>query len=327
MASTNISTAFVKQYGATLDLLTQTLGGKFKGTHLEESIEGEEKYYDQLGSVTAQEVTNRYADSPENDITHARRRVVATAYDVGLMLDKFDKVQMLINPESEYVQQQVTALMRKYDIEFLKGLFGTAQTGKTGSGTADLAAANKIAHNNEGLTIDKIAEAREIMETAGVDLSDPLNKPFLAVSPKALQDLLTNTTAASIDYNNVKSLVNGDLNTFYGFEIIKSNQLPFVNDANDADGTNHIANLSWDSSDAPVAASGGSTTAGKRACVAYTRSAVRQVMNPSIQTEISKRDDKRFNYYAYSCMRTGAVRMEEKKVVQIGVKESGANAG
>ena len=323
MASTSITTAFVKQYGATLDLLTQTIGGKFKGTHLEESIEGEEKYYDQLGSVIADEVTSRYADSPENDISHDRRRVTATAYDVGLMLDKFDKVQMLINPESEYVQQQVTALMRKYDIEFLKGLFGTAQTGKTGAGTAVLAAANKIAHGGTGLTIAKIAEAREIMETNGVDLSDPLNKPYLAVSPKALQDLLTDTTAASIDYNNVKSLVNGDMNTFFGFEIIKSNQLPFVNDAGTPAGTNHIANLSWGASDdLPVAASGGGTAANIRGCVAYTRSAVRQVTNPSIMTEISKRDDKRFNYYAYSCMRTGAVRMEEKKVVQLGVKEA-----
>ena len=323
MASSNITTAFVKQYGATLDLLTQTMGGKFKGTHLEESIEGEEKYYDQLGSVIADEVTSRYADSPENDISHDRRRVTATAYDVGLMLDKFDKVRMLVNPESEYVQQQVTALMRKYDIEFLKGLFGTAQTGKTGSGTAVLDADNKIAHNSTGLTIAKIAQAREILETGGVDLSDPLNKPYLAVSPKSLQDLLTDTTAASIDYNNVKSLVNGDLNTFFGFEIIKSNQLPFLNDAGAPAGTNHLANLSWGATtDLPVAASGGGTAANIRGCVAYTRSAVRQVTNPQIMTEISKRDDKRFNYYAYSCMRTGAVRMEEKKVVQLGVKEA-----
>jgi hypothetical protein len=323
MASTSITTAFVKQYGSTLDLLTQTMGGKFKGTHLEETIEGEEKYYDQLGSVVASEVAARYSDSPESDITHERRRVTAQAYDVGLMLDKFDKVQMLINPESEYVQQQVTALMRKYDIEFLKGLFGTAATGKTGTGTADLAAANKIAHNSTGLTIDKIAQAREIMETNGVDLSDPLNKPYLAVSPKSLQDLLTNTTVASIDYNNVKSLVNGDLNTFFGFEIIKSNQLPFINDAGNPAAANHIANLSWSATtDLPDAASGGGTAANIRGCVAYTRSAVRQVTNPQIMTEISKRDDKRFNYYAYSCMRTGAVRMEEKKVVQIGVNEA-----
>jgi len=133
MASSTISTAFVKQYGNTLDLLAQTRGGKFTGKCLEESIEGEEKYYDQLGAVYAAEVIDRYADSPENDITHARRRVTATAYDVGLMLDKFDKVQMLVNPESEYVQQQVTALMRKKDIEFIKGALGNAQTGKTGS--------------------------------------------------------------------------------------------------------------------------------------------------------------------------------------------------
>ena len=62
MASTSITTAFVKQYGSTLDLLAQTMGGKFTGTCLEESIEGEEKYYDQLGSVFASEVENRYAD-------------------------------------------------------------------------------------------------------------------------------------------------------------------------------------------------------------------------------------------------------------------------
>ena len=143
MASTSISTAFVKQYGSTLDLLAQTKGGKFTGKCLEESIEGEEKYYDQLGSVIAQEVTDRYADSPENDITHARRRVTATAYDVGLMLDKFDKVQMLVNPESEYVQQQVTALNRKKDIEFLKGVFGDAQSGKTGSSTVSFPTSQK----------------------------------------------------------------------------------------------------------------------------------------------------------------------------------------
>jgi hypothetical protein len=317
MASTSITTAFVKQYGSTLDLLTQTMGGKFKGTHLEESIVGEEKYYDQLGSVIASEVAARYSDSPESDITHERRRVTAQAYDVGLMLDKFDKVEMLINPESEYVQQQVTALMRKYDIEFLKGLFGVAHTGKTGGVQVNLDADNKIVNGGTGLTIDKIAQAREIMETNGVDLSDPLNKPYLAVSPRALQNLLTNTTVASIDYNNVKSLVNGDLNTFFGFEIIKSNQLPFVDDTV---ATNEVANLDWsDTTDLPEAAAG---TASLRGCVAYTRSAVRQVTNPQIMTEISKRDDKRFNYYAYSCMRTGAVRMEEKKVVQIGVDET-----
>ena len=320
MASTSITTAFVKQYGSTLDLLAQTMGGKFTGTCLEESIEGEEKYYDQLGSVFASAIENRYADSPENDITHARRRVVATPYDVGLMLDKFDKVQMLVNPESEYVQQQVHALNRKKDIEFIKGALGQAQTGKTGSVAANLGAANKVGAAAATMTLSLLGQIKEKFQSNGVDLDDPMNKAYIAISPKVLNDMLQIDKLTSSDFNSIKALVGGDINSFYGFEFIVTNLLPFINSADS------VANLSWSATtDAPNAV--GSGTADLRACIAYVKSGVRQVTNPSIQTEISKRDDKRFNYYAYSCMRTGAVRMEEKKVVQIGVKESGVNAG
>ena len=309
MASTSITTAFVKQYGSTLDLLAQTKGGKFTGKCLEESIEGEEKYYDQLGSVIAQEVTNRYADSPENDISHARRRVTATAYDVGLMLDKFDKVQMLVNPESEYVQQQVTALNRKKDIEFLKGLFGNAQSGKTGSTAVSLPASQKITTAGT-MTLAKMAEAKEKFQSAGIDLDDPLNKLYLVVSPKILNDMLQIEKLTSSDYASVKALVGGDINSFYGFEFVVSNLVPYLN------GTDAV--LDWGTTDAAQDTAGTDL----RACFAYVHSGVRQVTNPAIQTEISKRDDKRFNYYAYSCLRTGAVRMEEEKVVQIKADQS-----
>tara|TARA_A100000172_G_scaffold68162_2_gene47909 strand:- start:603 stop:1574 length:972 start_codon:yes stop_codon:yes gene_type:complete len=318
MASTSITTAFVKQYGSTLDLLAQTMGGKFTGTCLEESIEGEEKYYDQLGSVFASEVTDRYADSPENDITHARRRVTATPYDVGLMLDKFDKVQMLVNPESEYVQQQVHALNRKKDIEFIKGALGSAQTGKTGGTPTDLPSTQIIAHDYTGgtvaagsLTIAKLAKARSLFGENGVDLDDPLNKAYIAVTPQVIQDMLGSEKTTSVDFNTIKALVKGEITSFYGFEFIISNLLPTATSTD-------AATLSWSSSDVPSTTNQQNTD---RACIAYVKSGIRQVTNPSIMTEISKRDDKRFNYYAYSCMRTGAVRMEEKKVIQINCQE------
>ena len=59
MASQNISTAFVKQYGTTIDMLLELKGGQFDGKCLEETIVGEEKYYDQLGSVYAKRWRNR----------------------------------------------------------------------------------------------------------------------------------------------------------------------------------------------------------------------------------------------------------------------------
>tara|TARA_R100001163_G_scaffold64382_1_gene58461 strand:+ start:2518 stop:3480 length:963 start_codon:yes stop_codon:yes gene_type:complete len=315
MASTSISTAFVKQYGSTLDLLAQTMGGKFTGTCLEESIEGEEKYYDQLGSVFASEVTDRYADSPENDITHARRRVVATPYDVGLMLDKFDKVQMLVNPESEYVQQQVHALNRKKDIEFIKGALGDAQVGKSGGTPTSLPSTQIIAQGNTSLTIAKLSEARGLFGENGIDLDDPLNKAYIAVTPKVIQDMLGSNKTTSVDFNTIKALVKGEITSFYGFEFIISNLLPLT--------VSDVASLNWSSTDSPTVAAGATAddTGAGRACIAYVKSGIRQVTNPSIMTEISKRDDKRFNYYAYSCMRTGAVRMEEKKVIQINCQE------
>ena len=312
MASQTISTAFIKQYGSTLDLLLELKGNQFAGKCLEETITGEEKYYDQLGSVYANEVIDRYGDSPENDITHARRRVIATPYDVGLMLDRFDKVQMLIDPESEYTQRQVSALNRKGAIEFIKGALGTAYSGKGGATSNALDSTNVVANGNAGMTLAKLVNAKKILELANNDLSDPMNKPYFAWTPTQAHELLSNTTVASSDYNSIRTLVNGEINTFYGFEFVTSNQIPYAVDSTS------LASLSWGADDTPTDVDGNDI----RACFAWVRSGIRKVTNPSVSVEVEQRGDKRFNWYSYACMRTGAVRMEEDKVVIVACDET-----
>jgi len=310
-----IDTAFVNQYGKTLDLVAETKGGKFTGMSLEDTVVGEDAYYDQLGSVFATAVVDSGSDtdSPSDSISHLRRKLDLTNYEVGLLLDRFDKVQTLINPESEYVMRQVSSLMRKKDIEFIKGALGTASTGKSGGGSADLAAGNKILQANAGLTIDKIREARAILQKNGVDLDDPLNEAYLAVTPTQIEDLLGAEKATSADFMNVKALVSGAIDTFYGFKIVVSNLLPFV--ATDS----NTANLTWSASDVPSVSS---TDDNVRANFAWVKSGIRTGVGINIETDVAKRADKRFNYYAYSAMRCGSVRMEEDKVVQIQVSEA-----
>lgn len=310
-----IDTAFVNQYGKTLDLVAETKGGKFTGMSLEDTVTGEDAYYDQLGSVFATAVVDSGSDtdSPSDSISHLRRKLDLTNYEVGLLLDRFDKVQTLINPESEYVMRQVSSLMRKKDIEFIKGALGTASTGKAGAGTADLAADNKILQANAGLTIDKIREARAILQKNGVDLDDPLNEAYLAVTPTQIEDLLGAEKATSADFMNVKALVSGAIDTFYGFKIVVSNLLPFVNSAD------NVANLNWSASDVPSVSASDDNV---RANFAWVKSGIRTGVGMNIETDIAKRADKRFNYYAYSAMRCGSVRMEEEKVVQIQVSEA-----
>jgi hypothetical protein len=313
----SIDTAYVNQYGKTLDLVAETKGGKFNGLSLEDQVTGEVAFYDQLDSVYAGAVDTSAnsggMNSPDDAITHLRRRVELSNYEVGILLDRFDKVQTLINPESEYVQRQVSALMRKKDIEFISGALGTASTGKAGAGSATLGSGQKILQANAGLTIAKIREARAILQKNGVDLDDPMNEAYLAVTPTQIEDLLGNTEATSADFMNVKALVSGGIDTFYGFKIVVSNLLPFV-----ATDTN-TANLSWSASDVPEVSS---TDDNVRANFAWVKSGIRSAVGMGIETDIAKRADKRFNWYAYSAMRCGAVRMEEEKVVQIQVSEA-----
>ena len=313
----SIDTAYVNQYGKTLDLVAETKGGKFNGLSLEDQVTGEVAFYDQLDSVYAGSVDTSAnsggMNSPDDTINHLRRRVELANYEVGILLDRFDKVQTLINPESEYVQRQVSALMRKKDIEFISGALGTASTGKAGAGSATLGSGQKILQANAGLTIAKIREARAILQKNGVDLDDPMNEAYLAVTPTQIEDLLGNTEATSADFMNVKALVSGGIDTFYGFKIVVSNLLPFV-----ATDTN-TANLSWSASDVPEVSS---TDDNVRANFAWVKSGIRSAVGMGIETDIAKRADKRFNWYAYSAMRCGAVRMEEEKVVQIQVSEA-----
>lgn len=339
MAKANvIERAFVKQFGNTLDLLTQIKGGKFAGKCLEESIDGEIKFYDQLDSIVATQAdrsssaagANTFPNSPDNFIEHKRRAVEATPYDIGLMLDRFDKVEMLINPESQYVQQMVHALNRKQDIEFMKGVYGASKTGGNGTGTPAQLGSDQIIQSsvglNTGMNIDKLIEARRTLESAGVDLDDPANTAYIAMTPNQLHQLLTEEKVTSSDYAAIKALVRGELNSFYGFEFCVSNMIPFTDAATatgayDNGGATRDFSSTWDAADKP---DDGADT-GERACFAWVKSGIRQVTNPGIETEIDKRADKRFNWYAYAAMRTGAVRMEEKKVVLIAAADASVN--
>jgi hypothetical protein len=73
-----------------------------------------------------------------------------------------------------------------------------------------------------GLTLAKLIEAKEILDSGNVDPSIPR---YIACSPKQVTDLLNNTTVTSSDYNTVKALAMGEINTFVGFNFIVSNRL------------------------------------------------------------------------------------------------------
>jgi hypothetical protein len=316
--SNTISNAFVQQYNDAIHMNASVQGGKFAGKIREESITGEASFYETLSDVYASTAGAQFSDTPISDVGHDRRQVVPVDLEVGVMIDKFDKVKTLASFESAYVKRMVEALNRKKDIEVIKGALGTAKGGKTGATPVAFDFANQTvpvaagSTGSTGMNVEKLRQAKAKFWEAGVNVEDPSNKLYVVMTGKQVADLLANTEVTSSDFNTVKALVQGDINTFMGFEIIRSELCPFVSGAS--------VELDWTATDVPKDTAGTDI----RACFAYSKSSVMLATNPDITTKISERADKRYAYQAYASLGCAGTRMENVGVVLIPADQSPA---
>ena len=284
--SFQVSTAFVQQYTTNVGLLLQQRGSKLRDAVTVGSYTGKAaKAVEQIGAVTAQARTSRHADTPLISTPHDARWVFPTDYEWADMIDDQDKLRMLIDPTSPYAVNGAYALGRAMDDLIITAALGTSMTGENGSTSTSFATATQqIAVGGTGLTIAKLRQARRILMGNEVDVAmDPL---YIAVTATQLDELLGTTEVTSSDYNTVKTLVSGDIDTFLGFKFIQCERL-------DTDGS------------------------GDRRCIAWAKSGMHLVMWNDITTKISERADKSYATQVYVKGTFGATRTEEKKVVEI----------
>jgi hypothetical protein len=283
--SSQITTAFVQQYSANVQLLSQQMGSLLRDKVRVESVVGKNAFFDQVGSVTAVQKTSRHSDTPQIDTPHARRRVSLSDYEFADLIDNQDKVRMLIDPTSTYAQAAAYAIGRAMDDVIISAALGTAFTGETGS--TSTSNANTIAHGSAGLTIAKLRTAKQTLDLNSVDPSIPR---YIIVGPKQITDLLGTTEVTSSDFNTVKALANGEINSFLGFNFIVSNRLSL-------DGTT-------------------------RSCIAYAQDGIALAVGKDVTARIDERSDKSYATQVYYCATFGATRMEEDKVVEVQATES-----
>tara|TARA_Y100000385_G_scaffold290212_1_gene362452 strand:- start:1912 stop:2790 length:879 start_codon:yes stop_codon:yes gene_type:complete len=284
--STQVTTAFVQQYSANVQMLSQQMGSRLREAVRIENVVGKNAFIDQIGKATAQLRTSRHGDTPQMDTPHARRRLSLASYEYADLVDDQDKVRMLIDPTSSYAQAAAAAMGRAMDDVIITAATAAAATGETGSGSASLdATANSVgsSSSNDGLTIDKLIEAKRKLDLQDVDPSIPR---YIAVGPQQIDDLLGTTQVTSSDFNTVKALVQGDIDTFMGFKFIMTNR------------------LSVSATDV-------------RTCFAWAEDGMALGIGKDISARIDERSDKGYATQVYYCMDIGATRMEENKVVQI----------
>jgi hypothetical protein len=225
--SNQITTAFVQQYSSNVQMLSQQMGSYLRGAVDVESVVGKNAFFDQVGKTTAQLRTSRHADTPQLDTPHSRRRVSLADYEWADLIDNADKVRLLIDPTSSYAKAAAAAMGRAMDDVVITALGGTAFSGETGSTSVSLPAGQKpySASQSDGLTIAKLLEAKKILDLNDVD---PSIQRYFLCGPNQISDLLGTTQITSSDFNTVKALAQGQLDSFLGFKFIVSNRLDAI---------------------------------------------------------------------------------------------------
>lgn len=295
--SFQVDTALVQAYRANIDIKFQQMGSRLRAAVRNESQAAEFEFYDRIGPTDAIEVTTRHADTPLVSTPHSRRRVGLRDFDWADLVDNKDKMRMLADPTSSYVTNAVMALGRSQDDVIISAAFGTAYTGKTGSTLVTFPAASEIAVNyvesgtaaNSNLTVGKLRRARYLLDSNEA-ANDGQKDLFICCGPSQIQALLRTTEVTSQDYNTVKALVNGEINTFMGFQFIVSNRLVVASSIRD--------------------------------CICWERQGLLLATGMEIKVDVGPRRDKRNSIQVYVCGSFNSTRMWEEKVLRIKCDET-----
>lgn len=289
MATNDITTAFVQQYGRNIDILSQQRGSVLRNAvKVRPGVVGRTAYFDQLDATAAVQKTVRNTDTPLIKSVHKRRQVTLYDWVWADLLDKEDQLKMLIDPTSDYVMNAAFALGRAIDDTILSAFFGTAATGQEGASSTTWPSAQNVTAGTTALTLTKLLQGKAKLDNADVDLGIPRH---VAITGTQLSDLLNTTEVKDFDYNSVKALVNGEVDTFLGFKF-------------------HLCNRIATSSSVV------------RLCPMWAQDGLALAIAKDLTHRIEERADKNYATQVFSAMGIGAVRLEEAKVVQIGCYES-----
>ena len=299
--NSGIPTFYVQQFSSNIQLKVQQKGSRLRnavmsGMH----IGSQASPVDQFGAISANKVIARYAPMVQIDAPTDRRWVFPQDYDLAQLLDNFDKLRLLIDPMSSYVENAVYAMGRAMDQEIISGYTNSNKTGVSAGTTTSFLSSNIVsvqqgAASPNNLTVAKLRYALRLFRLNEVDLTQ--DQIFCAVNAENIDTLLSEVQVISADYNpqrdGVPIMENGVVTRFLGFNFIHTELLNNGTGLDDQSGTSV-------------------------ACMTWAKSGLYLGIWNDINSKISERSDlESIPYQAYVKGTFGATRLEEKKNVQI----------
>jgi hypothetical protein len=202
-------------------------------------------------------------------------------YDWADLIDDLDKVKLLADPTSPYVMAGAYAMGRAMDQAIIDLAVGSRAAGETGGTATAIGSGQQIASTSTGLSMVKLVAAKKVLDKS----NDLESKRHIVVTANEVADLLAETTLTSSDYNTIKALVRGEIQTYVGFEFHQTELL--------------------------------ATASNVTTCFGWIEDGLILAIGQDIKSSIDKRPDKNNAMQPYFGMSIGASRTEEKKVVEI----------
>jgi hypothetical protein len=277
----SLSNAFVTLFDAEVKQAYQASAVLVPAVRQRRGVEGSTVKFPKVGKGAA---TLRVAQTDVTPLNVGFSSVTCTLQDwnAAEYSDIFSQAKVNFDERSELVKVVASAMGRRQDQLILDAL--------AASGTS-LTVSNDIGAADSNMNIAKLREAKRLMDKNNV----PPDNRHIIIHANGLSNLLSESTVTSSDFNTVKALVQGELNTYMGFQF-------------------HILG---DRSEGGLAIDGSLD----RTCFAFHRDSIGYAEGIGMRTEINYIAEKT-SWLVNEVFSAGAVTIDAEGIVSITCRES-----
>lgn len=284
----------VQQYTTNVQLLAQQRESRLAQTVTIGSYVGKAGVpVEQFAPAEAQQVLSRYQPITPLDVQSDRRWVYPSDFQWPELIDQFDKLRLLIDPTSAYVQNAVAAMNRQKDRQIVGAFFSNANTGENGSTSTPFLAANQInvatgASGATGLNVAKLKAAIQRLLTLEAWEPDTGEEIYCVITARQNFDLMNDPEFINGDYTSARGVIEKGFVQSWGMvRFIHSELLPVNGSA-------------------------------QRRVPFYTKRSMHLGVWNDITTDVSQRKDlSSLPWQVYVFGTFGSTRIEESRIVEI----------
>lgn len=200
----SISNAFVTLFDTEVKQAYQGDAVLRNTVRLRTGVTASTHKFPKIGAGVAQ-VRVPQSDVTPLNVTYSQATVTLTDYIAAEYSDIFNQAKVNFDERQELVQVVAKAIGRRSDQMIIDALAASSTS---------LTVATSIGGAGTNLNMAKLREAARLLNTANV----PAEDRYMLIHASQLASLLSETSVTSSDFNTVKALVQGEIDTFMGFK-------------------------------------------------------------------------------------------------------------